>query len=126
MTSKVLLNEVLTELRRRLDPEPRRHQTGYPGTGMDYLSRVPAITCADGFRMSVQASYLHYCTPRDSYGSWYEVEVGFPSERVEALMPYIDDDEGADPTETVYGYFPIDVVAQVIVDHGGFASGEAA
>jgi len=46
------------------------------------------------------------------------VEIGFPSERVEKFMKWA---EKADtPTETVYGWVPLEVVAEVVEDHGGF------
>ena len=107
----------LNELRSRLDPEKRVEV----GTDRDtYLRHLPRVECRDGFNMSVQASTTHYCTPRDSAGPWTEVEVGFPSERAEPLMPYVEDPN--DPTGTVYGYVPIEVVAEVIDAHGGFAA----
>jgi hypothetical protein len=78
------------------------------------------ITCADGFSISVQAHDGAYCRPRDSQGPWYKVELGFPSE---ALGPefteYCEDPEK--PTETVYGYVPIELVEALIARHGGFA-----
>jgi hypothetical protein len=78
------------------------------------------LVCADGFRMSVQASEYHYCSPRDNDGPYTLVEVGYPTEAVDALMPYID---GADcePTDTVYGYVPVEVINQIIEQHGGIA-----
>lgn len=77
------------------------------------------ITCNDGFEMSVQASEYTYCTPRTSVGPWHQVEVGFPSDREESLMPYAEDTDR--PTETVYGYVPVDVVDAIIESHGGIA-----
>jgi hypothetical protein len=82
----------------------------------------PKITCLDGFKLSVQASRFHYCVPRDlledgSYSSW---EIGFPSAKEDDLMPYIDD--SGDPTDTVYGYVPTDVVNRVLAKHGGIAA----
>lgn len=76
------------------------------------------IVCADGFNMSVQVGSGMYCAPREETGPWYQVEVGYPSDRVEALMDWAEEPDK--PTETVYGYVPIEVVAQVIADHGGF------
>ena len=81
---------------------------------------VPKLVCTDGFKMSVQASYTHYSKPRENledggYSSW---EVGFPTERVEDLMPYIDGPDD-DPTGIVYGYVPTDIINKVIADHGG-------
>lgn len=77
----------------------------------------PRIECADGFSLSVQANSLTYCAPRDNNGPYTEVEVGFPSERVEALMPYVENAD--DPTGTVYGYVPVEIVLAVIAEHGG-------
>lgn len=76
-----------------------------------------AIKCADGFTMSVQASSFHYCTPRTDKGPHTAFEVGFPSERVEALMPYAEDAET--PTETVYGWVPVEIIDAIISEHGG-------
>ncbi len=79
---------------------------------------VPRIVCRDGFSMSVQAHSGSYCSPRDGgKGPWDSVELGFPSAREELLMPYVEDSEN--PTDTVYGYVPIEVVEQVIEKHGG-------
>ncbi len=79
------------------------------------------IECADGFSMSVQGHCGAYSTPRDDFADHYSaVEVGYPSEREEPFMPYIDG-EGSDPTDTVYGWVPIDVVVAVIERHGGIA-----
>lgn len=123
--------EVLAELATRLDPIARYDEkvnatlTRALGAADAYLNHVPPIECADGFHMSVQASTFHYCEPRTSTGPWATVEVGFPSERVEAFMPYIDGADSA-PTDTVYGYVPLDLVADAIVAHGGFADKDAA
>lgn len=116
-------NAIATELAKRLDGskrvDPEIKFTSHDGN--PYLILVPQIVCADGFKMSVQASHFHYCQPRDSFGPWHQVEIGYPSEPVESFMPYID---GADskPTETVYGYVPIELVVEAIAAHGGFAA----
>jgi hypothetical protein len=78
---------------------------------------TPKVVCADGFTMSVQASRFHYCSPRNDEGPYAAFEVGFPSEKCEELMPYA---ESADnPTGTVYGWVPAEVVDEVIRNHGG-------
>ena len=76
-----------------------------------------AIECADGFSMSVQASAEYRCTPRDDVGPYSAVEIGFPSERVEALMKWAEDPNY--PTGTIYGWVPVEVVDAVIAAHGG-------
>lgn len=81
------------------------------------MRQVRAIRCADGLELSVQASSGHYCTPRQDLGPWTMVEVGFPSQRVEELMEYAEDPDK--PTETVYGWVPVEVVEKIVNDHGG-------
>jgi hypothetical protein len=82
------------------------------------------IICADGFSMSVQASSFTCCSPRLTGASVYsEVEVGFPSARVESLMPYCEDRHN--PTDTVYGWVPVEIVSAIIANHGGRVKGEA-
>ncbi len=82
-----------------------------------------SIICADGFRMSVQAHNGAYCTPRESNAKKYtHVEVGFPSDPEPMLMEWCEDEQ--DPTGTVYGYVPSQVVTNVIAKHGGIVSGE--
>jgi len=53
---------------------------------------------------------------RTGYSS---LEIGFPSAREELIMPYIDDSD-SDPTMTVYGWVPVDVIVAVVEKHGGF------
>lgn len=79
--------------------------------------RVVPITCKDGFGMSVQASEFHYCTPRENTGPYVNFEVGYPSEPEELIIKYAEDPK--DPTGTVYGWVPVEVIDQVIAKHGG-------
>lgn len=83
----------------------------------DKYRPVPAIACLDGLTLSVQASEFTYCSPRDNYGPWDMFEVGFPSQKIEELMEYAE--TPANPTGTVYGYVPGDVIEKVIAAHGG-------
>ena len=78
----------------------------------------PGIECNDGFQMSVQASAYHYCSPRESTGPYFKVEVGFPSEEEPLLMEWAEDAD--DPTRTVYGWVPVEIVEQVVNKHGGY------
>jgi len=85
--------------------------------------RNKLVICADGFRMSVQAHDGAYCEPRlDAQRKYSLVEVGFPSSEEKLLMPWAENQHK--PTETVYGYVPVDIVTTVIVKHGGMLEGE--
>jgi hypothetical protein len=82
--------------------------------GITIVGLRPEIRCIDGFTMSVQASKGHYCSPRlDLPYGFTSVEVGYPSEAEELLLPFADGDSG------VYGWVPVEVVEQVIEKHGG-------
>jgi len=79
--------------------------------------------CADGFTMSVQANANAYCSPRITGASTYtEVEVGFPTAKEELLMDWCE--EPRDPTGSVYGFVPAQVVTNVIAKHGGMVEGD--
>ena len=78
----------------------------------------PRIYCKDGFSISVQGgTEFHYCTPRKHCTQYECVELGFPS----AADPLIEDyaEDPSDPTGTVYGYVPIEVVESLVEKHGG-------
>ena len=86
----------------------------------------PIIRCLDGFSMSVQASRTHYCLPRqDNAETYEEVEVGFPSQEEELLTPWAELPDDVALTETIYPYVPVDVIATVILRHGGITEGKA-
>jgi hypothetical protein len=88
------------------------------------MKRNKKVVCADGFSMSVQAHDGAYCTPREGDAERYtEVELGYPSEREELIMDWIEVPDG-NPTESIYPYIPVDVVTTVIVKHGGMVEGE--
>jgi hypothetical protein len=83
----------------------------------------PAIECADGFTISVQAHSGAYCAPRiNNYdGNYQSVECGFPNAPVPELAQWKDgDNENRETdTESVYGYVPVPVVLSLIEKHGG-------
>ena len=83
----------------------------------------PPIRCYDNFRMSVQASREHYCTPRDDNGPYSAVEVGYPSELEELLTQYADGAGMAGMRPTLYVNVPAAVIQAVVEAHGGIASG---
>lgn len=81
----------------------------------------PRMKCADGFEVSVQASETHYCEPRINGAEHYEsVELGFPNTEELELMEYAEDP--VDPTGTVYGWVPVEVVNKLIEKHGGIVN----
>ena len=85
--------------------------------GKRYPKPRNVIVCKDGFEMSVQGSYGHYCSPREN-DSWYNsMEVGYPSSKEESIMEYAESKE--DPTESVYGWVPCEVIQKIIDNHGG-------
>ena len=73
---------------------------------------APEMVCADGFKMSVQASGGHYCSPRENYGPYTAVEV-LPDKGEEMF------DGRYDATGEICGWCPVDVVVAVIEKHGG-------
>ena len=81
------------------------------------------VVCADGFQMSVQANKSAYCSPRIDAADRYEsCEVGYPSHTEELILEFAEDPDR--PTETVYGWVPVDRISLVIAKHGGMVSGE--
>jgi hypothetical protein len=106
----------------KLKEAPRDHTTmlgGMTGIRVEGFSTIfPAMKCADGFSVSVQGHRGAYSSPRDDFADHYSsVELGFPSAH-EPLLDKYQDGRG-DPTQTVYGYVPISVVAAIIEKHGG-------
>ena len=85
------------------------------------------ITCKDGVTLSVVAGAGSYCSPRPGFGSsrdyegpYTAVEVGFPSARPEPWLEWCSfADDAEKPTETVYGWVPVEMVAALIQSHGG-------
>ena len=81
------------------------------------LRMAPALRMKDGLFISVQATSRHYCTPREDFGPWTHVEVGFPNRELPEIMEYAEN--SANPTETVYGWVPVEIVEKIINDAGG-------
>ena len=77
------------------------------------------LKLADGNSMSVQASSGHYSTPRVriDYEEYTHFEIGFPSKKYESIMSYCEDPD--DPTGTVYGYVPKNLIDEIVKKAGG-------
>ena len=88
-------------------------------------AREPVI-CADGFKVSIQASEFHYCLPKVSglYVIYTLVEVGFPNEEEELIAKWQASPEKHRPTYDVYPYVPAEVVSMMIAKHGGMVKGD--
>lgn len=82
---------------------------------------VPRICCNDGFSISIQVNNGNYCASENGtrqFGfNWVEVEWGFPSEEIDAVK-YNAEDEG-NTTNTVGGYVDINLIDELIEEHGG-------
>lgn len=89
---------------------------------MSLKPKYPVIVCADGFRVSVQASQSNYCEPRDDTGPYTHIEAGFPSDYDFYLNEYAEDPDR--PSQTVYGWVPVHVIRMCIDAHGGMVAGE--
>ena len=98
----------------------KKHQSITANQNMPFRP-LPHIVCNDGLTFSVQASQYHYCTPREDNCEYSEVEIGFPSQKIEQLMRFAEDADN--PTGTVYGWVPIEVVDEIISEHGGIKNG---
>lgn len=82
------------------------------------LKVIPRMVCADGFSFSVQASDFHGCEPRSMTGPYTSVEVGCLSEPADELLPFMME-EDVPPQDGIYQFVPVELVVQMINDHGG-------
>jgi hypothetical protein len=76
------------------------------------------VECESGFSVSIQANRGAYCNPRTNIATWYEVELGFPSHvPPDFILEYAEERDR--PTDTVYGYVPVELVERMLEMHGG-------
>lgn len=81
------------------------------------------IVFANGESVSIQAGCACYCHPRrdsvrGSYSYYSEFELGFPSVKPnDEIMQYAEQREI--PTDTVYGYVPVQLIVDWINENGG-------
>ena len=89
--------------------------------GATYRSKEIAlpIVCADGTKLSVQASHTHYCDPRNDEGPYSTVEVGYPTVTPpRSWKPYADGEYPSD----IYAHVPVALVRRFVKRHGGEAT----
>ena len=79
------------------------------------------IRCNDGFKMWVQASRVHFCSPRDDAGPYSEVEVTNPNEWETLLLPYTHTMATCGKALAIYANVPTRVILAVIEKHDGLA-----
>ena len=90
----------------------------------------------NGGNISIQASRTAYSEPRDNFGPYTEMELGYPSKDTvlpESVLKYVEqsatyNDDGSysgnDPYNSVYPYVPVSVIKELINANGGIKSGE--
>ena len=92
-------------------------QLHHKGLEIETIRVFRNLTCRDGFNFSLQAGPSHYSEPKavaNEYEAW---EIGFPSASEPLWLEW--QEQGNEPTESVYGWVPNDVVNAVIQRHGG-------
>lgn len=89
---------------------------------LSFAYMLPVI-CADGMRVSIQASGMTYCKPRATYSdvaAYSAFEVGFPTVPDEALREYsVHGKDTGDLTNSIFAYVPREVVERMVERHGG-------
>jgi len=88
----------------------------------DWMAFREHVVCADGFRISIQASSAHYSVPRAKARAYRACELGYPSESDDLIKEYAEDE--TDYTDTVYAYVPAKVIQALLEKHGGIVNGE--
>jgi hypothetical protein len=74
------------------------------------------VQLGDGLFISIQASKFHYCTPRvDNAPAYTTVEISFQGAVPAELDSYRDL-----PSESVFGFVPVELVDKLVEQHGGF------
>ena len=86
----------------------------------NYFYLMPRIYCKDGFSISIQISKGHYSGSENgirTFGiDWKLVEWGFPSQPIDAEKYMSEDSESI---RSVGGYVPVELMEELIEEHGG-------
>ena len=87
------------------------------------VPRVKPVHCVNGLSLSIQASRLHYCYPRNNEGPYEEFEVGFPSQKPpESWRERCIGDFENKACESVYANVSLSQIVEFIELHGGIKS----
>lgn len=112
------LETYMWEARKQRVEEYKEQDVQTSSVSYSYGSRcaIPKIKIANTkCELSVQGSEGHYCSPRENLQEIYdEVEIGFPNFDFTSqfISRYADDSNS--PQDTVYGYVPMQELAQEI------------
>lgn len=81
----------------------------------EYRSHMPKLYLKDGVSVSVQASTLHYCSPKNNTGPYTHVELGYIEgcEIPAAFMEY------GEPDSSIFAFVPMYLIEFFIAAHGG-------
>ena len=85
------------------------------------------VICADGYRMSIQASSAHYCTPKKTDAKTYSSVEILVYEFDELLAEYIDDNNYSNNIggmDMIGSYVPAETIIRLLIKHGGAIQGE--
>jgi len=89
----------------------------------------PVAVMADGFFVSIQGgTWCHHSSPQPEWfgnpiDEYETLELGFPSELDDLLIPYAEAD---DTNDTVFNEVPLSIVEKLVAKHGGIVNGESA
>lgn len=87
-----------------------------------YQDERPIVVCNDGFRLSIQASKYHLCTPlKNNRTDYTTFELSMLSEEIPELEEFKIYDNGPlnrFDTQT-YGFVPREIVEEILEEHGG-------
>ena len=112
------LETYMWEARMKLVEEYKEQDVQTSSFGFSYgkCRAIPKIKIADtDYELSIQASENHYCSPRENMQEVYdEVEIGFPNFIFSENFINQYAEEPKSPKDTVYGYVPMEELAQEI------------
>lgn len=94
--------------------------SGYHAPWFGYKIHNEPLTCEDGFSISVQASSMHYAYPRNDYGPYTKMEMGFPENYTpfdeRFLSDYMEPSSRGWPS-VIFPYTPVGVIRELVNRH---------